>query len=75
LGEAWVQSVEPTGRKRMQEITLRRTGAGAGGPPIVVIRPRRTAFFFQTRLESKQPVFVLFDPRKPSRAIFPETLI
>jgi hypothetical protein len=68
LGEAVVQSVEPIGGKGMQKIILLLTTDGQDGPSIVVRRPRRMAGFFQTRLATKQPVFVLFDPAKPNRA-------
>ena len=30
--------------------------------------------FAQQRLESKMPVFVLFDPKRPNRALLPEVL-
>ncbi len=78
LGEAVVEAVKPLPQKfrghRLHKITLRRIGAGA--PPIVTQRyqPKAVAFY-QARLASKQPVFMLFDPAQPKRALFPEALV
>jgi len=75
LGEALVQSVERIGSKGMYKITLLMTAAGHDGPLVVMRGLPAIIGFFTERLASKQPVFVLFDPAKPKRAIFPETLI
>ncbi len=37
-------------------------------------QPKAVAFY-QARLASKQPVFMLFDPAQPKRALFPEALV
>ncbi len=78
LGDAFVQSVMSTPRrfrgKPVFEIALRC--AEAGNAPIIrkKYRPEHVQFF-QARLASGQPVFVLFDPARPKHAIFPETLV
>lgn len=48
----------------------------AGGPPITVRRVRRADIdLARQHADNRQPVFVLYDSRKPSRVIFPEALI
>ena len=50
--------------------------AQAGGPPVTVRRVRRADIdLARKHADNQQPVFVLYDPRKPSRVIFPEALI
>lgn len=48
----------------------------AGGPPVTVrrVRPADIALA-RKHAGDRQPVFILYDPNKPSRMIFPEALI
>jgi hypothetical protein len=77
VGEALVQSVKPLQRRvrgqKVHRITLVR--CGAGDQPIVIqkYQPEAVAFY-QARLASRQPVYMIFDSAKPKRSIFPETL-
>jgi hypothetical protein len=78
LGEALVQEVKETlmskNKRRVYRITLLRTAA-AGDLPLVIRRSQPELIaFFQSRLESKQPAYLLFDPDRPRRVIFPESL-
>jgi hypothetical protein len=71
VGEALVQSVKPLAQrvrgKKLHKITLQLVGAA---PPLVVqyYQPNQVAFF-QARLVSKQPVYVLYYPQPPKLAI------
>lgn len=50
--------------------------AQASGPPVTVRRSRRADIdLARKHAGDKQPVFILYDPLKPSRVIFPEALI
>jgi len=66
-----VQSVKPLAQrvrgKKLHKITLQLVGAA---PPLVVqyYQPNQVAFF-QARLVSKQPVYVLYYPQPPKLAI------
>ena len=78
LGEATVQEVKETlmtrNKRRVYRITLLRKAA-SGDVPLIVRRSQPDLVaFFQSRLESRQPVYVLFDPARPARALFPEAL-
>jgi hypothetical protein len=77
LGEAKVQSVTPLPQRirghKLHKITLLRIGRG--NYPIVTQRyqPRLVAFY-QARLASGQPIYILIEPSRPKRALVPETL-
>lgn len=56
-------------------ITLSAPGE-TGGPPVILRRLDVADVNLATQhAQQKQPVFVLYDPRKPARMIFPEALI
>ncbi len=86
VGEGRVQSVGPlTGRVNRQpspvpifRITLLQTNPTVAQLHKVWALPliqRQEIEFFQARLASQQPVFMLYDPARPKRVIFPETLL
>lgn len=79
LAEIDVLSVEETKMKVNDQpvfrITLSAPGP-SGGPPIVIRRLDLADVNLAAKhAERKQPVFVLYDPRKPTRMVFPEALI
>lgn len=48
----------------------------SGGGPLTIKRLNRADIDLADRhAKEKQPLFVLYDPRKPTRVIFPEALI
>ena len=60
-------------KQTVYKITL---SAPAGGPPVTIRRTNPAEIETMQRYAAqKQPVFVLYDPRKPARMIFPEGLI
>lgn len=62
-------------RQRVYKIVLTTPGQ-AGGPPVTIKRVNRADLDLAGRhAADKQPVFVLYDPRKPTRLIFPEALL
>ncbi len=76
LGDAFVQSVEPSrsGKRKAWKIYLRCKGAGDKPLSYIRFRPEQVQLF-RARLASQQPVFLLFNPAKPKLAIFPEALV
>jgi hypothetical protein len=78
VGEARVESVEPTltriNNQPLHRVTLAR--ADATGDTRVTLRlyqPDQVQLA-KDRLASKQPVFLLYDPAHPQRAVLPEAL-
>lgn len=76
--EAQVTSVEPTQTKinnhTVYAIQLKRLDR-ADAPEIKISKSDPTIVaFVQDRLASKLPVYVLVDPKRPSRALLPEAL-
>lgn len=78
LGEALVHAVDATLSKNKKQTTyriaLRGIEASGGREFELNTQDGRLAGFAQERLESKQPVFLLYNPAKPKRLLFPETL-
>lgn len=78
LDEAVVESITPTGTKvngrRVQEIKLRATDGGGGAPFTVRFHAPEIVALAEARLASGQPVYLLRDPARPNRVIFPEAL-
>ena len=78
MTEAFVTAVEPTNtqinKQMVYRIVLRRLDRPAD--PALMVRRHQPAIveFARQRLETKQPVFVLYDPATPKRALLPETL-
>jgi hypothetical protein len=62
------------GSQNVHKIALRRTDSPTGGNFLLRTDQREVIAFAQERLESQQPVFVLYDPVRPKHAILPETL-
>ena len=78
LAEVDVLSVTATNMQvnKQQVYALLLSGAALGAQPVKVKRLNRADIALaQRQAEQKQPVFVLYDPRKPTRMIFPEALI
>lgn len=78
IAELDVLSVEATNmqvnKRPVYKITL--SSPGVGRQPVAVRRVNPADLTLVNRhREQKQPVFVLYDPRKPSRLIFPEALL
>jgi len=79
MAEVDVLSVEGTGmrvnNRTVYRITVSAPGRAGGGS--VAVRTSHAADIDLARrhLENKQPVFVLYDPRKPAKLFFPETLL
>ncbi len=78
LAEVDIVAVEPTStrvnNRRVYKITLSSPALGA--QPVVVKRLNETDIALADRhLADKQPVFVLYDPRRPNALVFPEGLI
>ncbi len=78
VGEALVTAVDQTftrvNKRYVYKITLQRTDAPDAGTLTLRSYQPEVVSFAQARLASKQPVFVLYDPAKPKRALLPETL-
>lgn len=77
--EVDVLSVEETNitvnRQRLYKITLSAPDR-TGGQPVTIKRANRAELdLVERHAADKQPVFVLYDPRKPTRMIFPEALL
>lgn len=79
VAEVDVVSVEGTNMRVNNQPVYRITLGNPvqpGGPPIAVRRVKRADIdLVQKHERDKQPVFILYDPAKPSRMIFPEALI
>ena len=79
VAEVDVVSVEGTNMTVNNQPVYRITLAGpalAGGQPVTVRRIRQADVdLARKHAGDKQPVFILYDPRKASRVIFPEALI
>lgn len=78
VSEALVTAVEATNtqvnKQTVYRITLQRIDQ-PGDRPMVIKRYQPPVLeFARQRLANKQPVFVLFDPARPQRALLPETL-
>ena len=78
VAEVDVLSVEATqmrvNNRQVYKIVL--AGQALGGQPVSVKRTNAADLELADRhTEKKQPVFVLHDPRKPRRLVFPEALI
>ncbi|HET7535489.1 MAG TPA: DUF3592 domain-containing protein [Candidatus Didemnitutus sp.] len=77
--EVDVLGVDATGTRVNYQTVYKITvssAALAGGQPVVVRRYKKPDVDLAMRYTlQKQPVFILYDPRKPSRLIFPEALI
>lgn len=78
VGEALVTDLRQTmvrvNNQYVHKIALQRTDSPSGGGFTVSSYQPAVIAFARGRLESKQPVFVLYDPMKPNRAILPEAL-
>lgn len=78
MAEVDIVSVDETNVRVNYKTVYRITFSNPrpGGPPVTIKRAERPAVDLTLKhLREKQPVFVLYDPRKPSRVIFPESLI
>ncbi|SDR97359.1 DUF3592 domain-containing protein [Opitutus sp. GAS368] len=79
VAEVDVVSVEETNMTVNNQRVCRIVLAGpalAGGQPVTVKRVRKADIdLARKHAGEKQPVFILYDPRKVSRVIFPEALI
>ena len=75
-GRATVLSIGATGWRvmgqRVYRATLCRTGRQE--PLVVSQRDPVVVSFLRQAQDSKQPVWILFDPAKPQRVLFPESL-
>lgn len=78
LAEALVESVEPTSMKvnkrPVYAIKLRVTEADPAVPITVRFWEPDVVSFAKTRMASRQPAYILFDPTRPNRVLLPETL-
>lgn len=78
LGEAIVASVDRTGMKinyqPVFKVTLRLRDAGTTTPVTIRCHAPTAVTFAETRLQSGQPVYVLYDPLRPKRLLLPEAL-
>ncbi len=79
VAEVDVISVDETTMKVNYQTVYRITFANPvqpGGPPITVRRVKKADVDLALKhARDRQPIFILYDPRKPSRVIFPEALI
>lgn len=79
VAEVDVVSVNETGTQVNYQSVYRIVLAGpalAGGQPVTVKRVKKADVNLALKhARDQQPVFILYDPRKPSRVIFPEALI
>ena len=80
LAEALVTSVVATTVRAskaggyVHKIGLRRTDSPSGGSFLLRTDQAEVIRFAQDRMDSHQPVFVLYDPAQPKNALLPETL-
>lgn len=78
LTEAKVVAVKPTlvrvNGKPVFTVQLQESSRGIAGPFIARCHQTAAVEFAEARLRSQQPVYVLYDPRSPDRAILPEVL-
>lgn len=78
VAEALVKGVDQTpmriNRQQVYKITLQRTNAGGGAAIVLRTDQPAQVEFARQRLETRQPVFVLYDPAHPRRALLPEAL-
>jgi hypothetical protein len=78
LAEALVSGVEQTqvriNNRYVHKIILQRTDSADGGALVVKSYLPEVIAFARGRMDAKQPVFVLYDPAKPKRALLPEAL-
>jgi hypothetical protein len=66
--------VTKIGNDHVFEIKLRRLDRLDDPPLLVSKSDPAVVAFARERLESKLPVFVLFDPKHPNRVILPEVM-
>lgn len=78
LAEALVTTIENTrmqiNKKFVQKITFQRTDSPDGGSFIIRSYQPEVVALASDRLAANQPVYVLYDPAKPQRALLPEAL-
>lgn len=78
LTEAKVVGVTPTlvrvNGKPVFKVHLQELSRGAAAALVARCHPAAAVAFAEERLQSQQPVYVLYDPRWPGCAILPETL-
>jgi hypothetical protein len=78
LTDALVAAMEKTGAsvnyQPVFKVSLRILDAAATVPVVVRCYAPEVVTFAETRLQSGQPVFVLFDPTRPNYALLPEAL-
>lgn len=77
-GEVDVLSVEATNTRvnEQQLFKIVLSGDVLGAQPVTIRRLNAADIALAAdRVEKKQPMFVLYDPRKPTRVLFPEALI
>ncbi|HWA24934.1 MAG TPA: DUF3592 domain-containing protein [Lacunisphaera sp.] len=79
MAEVDVLSIERTNMTVNDRTVYRLTVSAPGRAGSGSVAIRRTDFrdleLARRHLEQKQPVFVLYDPRKPAKMIFPEALL
>lgn len=79
VAEVDILSVEATNMKVNQQPVYKivlTSPVGSGGGPLTIKRLNRADVDLADRhAKEKQPLFVLYDPRKPARMLFPEALI
>lgn len=78
MAEVDIVSVDETNMRVNDQTVYRITYSNplGGGSPVTIKRAARTEVDLALKhFREKQPVFVLYDPRKPTRIIFPESLI
>ncbi len=79
VAEVDVVSVEGTNMQVNNQPVFRITlgnPAQPGGPPITMRRVKKADIdLARKHARDQQPIFIVYDPRKPSRVIFPEALI
>ena len=78
LAQALVTALEETAvrvnKRRVYAIALQMVDSSAGAALEVDSHVPEVLAFARGRMEGKQPVFVLYDPARPKRALLPETL-
>jgi hypothetical protein len=78
VAEATVTGLESTvvqiNGRRVFKITLQRTDPAGGAPFVLRKHQPAQVEFARQRLETTEPVFVLYDPAHPRRALLPEAL-
>jgi hypothetical protein len=78
MAEVDIVSVDETNMRVNYQTVYRITYSnplGAGNPVTIKRAARAEVDLALKHLREKQPVFVLYDPRKPTRIIFPESLM